>query len=169
MAGRRLPPQVHFGGNSLNGASRSSRSAPHRMQRHTQSVPCSSITSRLPAAWCSRSTFCVMSVNLRCCFSTACCSRASARCAGFGFAAAHFSRRQSYQRVTVSGSRANASGVASWLGSYLAQSPSIASRNVGIPLSAETPAPVSTTTACELCRALTNGSGMTKFTFTCAV
>jgi hypothetical protein len=33
------------------------------MQRQTHKVPCSSMTSIDPAAWCSRSTFCVMRVN----------------------------------------------------------------------------------------------------------
>jgi cysteinyl-tRNA synthetase len=59
------------------------------------------------------------------------------------------SRRQRYQRQTRSGSRRNASGVASSSGSYFSQRPLCASRKVGTPLSAETPAPVSTQT----CRA----------------
>ena len=50
----------------------------------------------------------------------------------------------SYQRVTSSGSRANASGVARSAGSNFDHKPVSASRNVGTPLSAETPAPVNT-------------------------
>ncbi len=66
--------------------------------------------------------------------------------AGFGSAARHPWRRQSYQRVTRAGSAAKASGVASFCGSKSFQRPSMVSRNVRIPLSAEIPAPVSTPT-----------------------
>ncbi len=56
------------------------------------------------------------------------------------------SRRMAYQSQTRLGLRANAAGVASSIGSNFAQRPVCASRNVGTPDSAETPAPVSTAT-----------------------
>ena len=77
------------------------------------------------------------------------------------FADPHFSRRQSYQRVTVSGSRANPSGDASSWGSNFAHNPSMASRKVGMPLSADTPAPVNTTTARADRSAAAKALGMT--------
>lgn len=53
------------------------------------------------------------------------------------------------------GSARNASGVASCAGSNRSHSPLSASRNVGMPLSADAPAPVKTTTLCAAlnCRA----------------
>src|SRR5690606_25632765 len=66
--------------------------------------------------------------------------------AGLGETCASRARRHSYQPHTSSGSARKASGVARRWGSKRAQSPVWASRKVAIPLSAETPAPVNTTT-----------------------
>jgi hypothetical protein len=74
-------------------------------------------------------------------------------CPAFGSAARHPSRRESYHRLTFSESASHASGVASVIGSNSFQSPSIVSRNVRSPLSAEIPAPVSTTTDLACLRA----------------
>ena len=71
-------------------------------------------------------------------------SHAIASCAGFGFAARTMARRMAYQLQTIAGRAANASGVASSSGWNRDHQPVSASRNVGMPLSAETPAPVST-------------------------
>ena len=68
-----------------------------------------------------------------------------ARCAAFGSAARTRPRRHSYHSHTSAGSRANASGVASSSARKLRHNPP-SPRNVGMPLSAETPAPVKTTT-----------------------
>jgi len=61
-------------------------------------------------------------------------------------AAVRAARRSAYQSHTSLGCRANAEGVASSRGSNRAHSPVCASRKVGTPDSADTPAPVSTTT-----------------------
>ena len=53
---------------------------PQLMQRTISSRPCRSITRRWPAAWCSRSTFCVTSSSIR----PSASRRASAKCAPFG-------------------------------------------------------------------------------------
>src|SRR5437868_5649976 len=53
-------------------------------------------------------------------------------------------RRGSYHRLASARSREYACGVASSIGSKSAHNPVSASRKVGTPLSAETPAPVST-------------------------
>src|SRR5690606_4666138 len=100
------------------------------------------MTSRLPARSCRSSTFWVTSVS----FGTRSASAAMARCAGLGCACSTFMRRHSYQPHTSAGSRRNASGVARSAGSKRSHSPVSASRKVGMPLSADTPAPVKTTT-----------------------
>lgn len=73
-------------------------------------------------------------------------SSATAKWAGFGLAASTFERRHSYHPHTNAGSLRNASAVANTAGSKRSHKPVKASRNVGMPLSAETPAPVNTTT-----------------------
>src|SRR5207237_8635569 len=68
---------------------------------------------------------------------------------GFGCALPMRRRRSQYQFQTKFGSRANASGVASFVGSRFRRYPSLP-RKVGIPLSAETPAPVITRTRMQI-------------------
>src|SRR5688572_16291140 len=97
------------------------------------------ITSRVPARSWRPSTFCV--INRKC--GNLRLQSASTRCAAFGSHAAILCRRQSYHSQTNRGSRAKACGVASDSGLKLFHSPS-APRNVGTPLAADTPAPVST-------------------------
>lgn len=70
---------------------------------------------------------------------------ASALCAAFGLAAPIDLRRSVYQSITNSGSRSNASGVATVDGSIVFQIPS-GSRNVSKPDSADRPAPENDTT-----------------------
>ena len=69
-----------------------------------------------------------------------------ARCAGLGWACITFIRRHSYQPQTSDLSERKPFGLASMVASKFSYKPVCASRNVGIPLSAETPAPVYTTT-----------------------
>src|SRR5438552_7542150 len=71
---------------------------------------------------------------------------ARAKCAALGWASATSLRRHSYHSQTRRGLRRKARGVASSSGLYFAHRPVCASRNVGTPLSADTPAPVSTVT-----------------------
>src|SRR5437667_7635 len=75
---------------------------------------------------------------------------ARARWAGFGFASATSLRRYAYHSQTRRGLRRNARGVASSSGLNFDHRPVWASRKVGRPLSADTPAPVSTTTRLAL-------------------
>lgn len=123
------------------GTSRFSTMSRHRVQRIFQILPWISESCRDPASRCSPSTFCVMSQNR----SNRCSIEATASCAGFGRLVAMSSRRQLYHSQTSRGSRAKASGVARSSARYCRHSPS-APRNVGTPLSAEIPAPVSTVT-----------------------
>src|SRR5882724_1174903 len=100
------------------------------------------MTLRLPARWCRPSTFWVMRVKRGKRFSIS----TRARWAGLGWAEATSLRRQSYHSQTRRGLLRKARGVASSSGLNLAHRPVWASRKVGTPLSAETPAPVRTTT-----------------------
>ncbi len=140
-SGRSRPPQLgHLGGISPPAAqvSITSPCSEHLVRRM---LPCSSITWGLPARWCRPSTFWVMRVkwgNL-----AAICARA--KCPALGETAFTRPRRQVYHSHTSRGLRRKACGVASSVGSYCAHSPVCASRKVGMPLSLETPAPVSTT------------------------
>ena len=97
---------------------------------------------RNPARWCRPSTFWVTTVSA-CPSSSA--SAATSRCAAFGIAAVTIAARQRYQPQTSAGSARNAASVARRSASKRAHSPVSASRNVGMPLSAERPAPLSTT------------------------
>jgi len=72
--------------------------------------------------------------------------QATARCPALGCAASTSPRRHSYQPHTNAGSRSNAYGVASSAASNCSHRPVCLSRKVGIPLSADTPAPVRTVT-----------------------
>ena len=73
-------------------------------------------------------------------------SSAIARWAEFGLAASTIARRHSYHPHTNAGSMRKALAVAKAAGANNAHKPFKASQNVGVPLSAETPAPVNTTT-----------------------
>ena len=112
----------------------SSRKAP-------RSNPCSRTRRCVPARMCRSSTFCVMTVHVF--ESRVHC--ASTSCAAFGWHDAIVARRHSYHSHTSAGSRANASGVARSSARNDRHSPP-APRNVGTPLAADTPAPVSTVT-----------------------
>ena len=103
--------------------------------------PWSRTTSRVPAASCKPSTFCVTSVKP----GSEQLQRASTSWARFGRHRAMRLRRHEYHSHTRRGSCANAWGVARSSGLNRRQSPS-APRNVGTPLAADTPAPVSTVT-----------------------
>ena len=94
------------------------------------------MTSVAPAASSSPSMFCVMWIMVR---------PARALCAALGSAAPMVARRSEYHSMTNSGSRSNASGVATVDGSTLFQIPS-GSRNVSKPDSADSPAPENDTT-----------------------
>src|ERR1043165_674505 len=135
-SGRSNAPHSQRGGSAANGSG-AARTRCSRTQRTRKWLPCSSTTSSEPARACSASTFCVT--------TTASESAATARCAAFGSAARTRPRRISYHSHTMAGSRANASGVASSSARKLRHNPP-SPRNVGMPLSAETPAPVKTTT-----------------------
>src|SRR5258707_977756 len=111
----------------------------HAVQRRLQISPWSFNTRELPAQSCSPSTFCVTRAKLPARRSI--CARAE--CPGLGAACAISPRRQSYHSHTNLGSRANASGVARSSARKLPHKPPFP-RNVGMPLSAEMPAPVST-------------------------
>ena len=100
------------------------------------------MTSVLPARSCKSSTFCVTKVKC----GTPVSMAAIARCPALGSAFRTNARRHSYQPHTKGGSRSNASSVASSAASNFSHNPVCLSRNVGIPLSADTPAPVKTTT-----------------------
>jgi hypothetical protein len=84
----------------------------------------------------------LIKVNLGNRFSIA----ANAKCPGFGCTVKTFLRRHSYHSQTSLGFLRNAAGVARSSGLKLAHNPVCASRKVGTPLSADTPAPVSTAT-----------------------
>src|SRR5574341_290064 len=94
----------------------------------------------LPASWCRPSIFCVTRVKLGFSFSRL----TSALWLGFGFASFAIPLLQSYHSQTSLGSLWNASWLASSSDLYFLHNPSFP-RNVGIPLSAEMPAPVRTT------------------------
>src|SRR5215472_2128464 len=85
---------------------------------------------------------------------------ARARWAGFGFAAATSWRRRAYHSQTRPGLRRNARGVARSSGLYFAHRPVWASRKVGTPLSAETPAPVNTATRLPEAKRLSRSGGI---------
>ena len=108
-------------------------------QLTSQIEPCSRIVFSVPARSCRPSTFWV--INLK--FGKRRLQSASTRCAAFGSHAAIFCRRHAYHSHTSLGSRPKASAVASVSGRKFFHRPS-ASRNVGTPLAAETPAPVRT-------------------------
>ena len=114
---------------------------PQAVHRTFQIFPWISMRFFEPAfAWRS-STFCVIRVKEGDCFSMT----ASARCAALGLFVAMISRRQLYHSHTSLGSLLKASGVASSSALNFRHSPSFPLK-VGTPLSAETPAPVSTQT-----------------------
>ena len=75
---------VHAGLAARSRASSASREDRSQHERHTTrcSDPCSSVTARAPAAWCSPSTFCVMTPET----SPARSSAATARCPALGAA-----------------------------------------------------------------------------------
>ena len=95
-----------------------------------------------PPSACSSSTFCVTNVNSAPRAARRCSICASAMCPGFGRACSTMRKRMRYQSVTSAGSRANASGVARSSARKLRHSAAAPLRNVGMPLSAEIPAPV---------------------------
>src|ERR1051325_4594431 len=135
-SGRSSAPHWQRGGMASN-ASGAGNTRCSRTQRARKRLPCSSTTPADPARACKSSTFCVT--------TTAPVSAAMARCAAFGSAARTRPRRHSYHSHTSAGSRANACGVAKSSARKLRHKPP-SPRNVGMPLSAETPAPVKTTT-----------------------
>ena len=119
----------------------SARRASQRVQRASRKLPCSSRHVADPARRCSESTFCVASVKSGARVrgrASATCPRwvAALRCADF---------RSLYHVQTSTGSRAKPSGEASSSTRCVRQSPPTP-RNVGRPLSAEMPEPVSTKT-----------------------
>ena len=124
-------------------------------QRGACRLPCRCSTFGLPARSCRSSTFCVITVSAGACAA----SLAMARCAAFGRARRACSRRHSYQPQTRSGWARKASGVARACASKRDHSPVSASRNVAMPLSAETPAPVKTTGRLLCRRACASGRG----------
>ena len=148
--GRSMPPHSQRGGISGSGERRSSCSRPHSRHRNIQMLPCTRSTLRLPASSCSPSTFCVISVNWRVrCFEFS--QRVMAR-VGLDFrdqnAAAPVVPFPNQFRIAREGlGRCEISARCCF------HRPS-APRNVGTPLSAETPAPVSTATerACSAIR-----------------
>ena len=81
-AGSRPAAAVHAGLAARSRASSTSREDRSQHERHTTrcSDPCSSVTARAPAAWCSPSTFCVMIPET----SPARSSAATARCPALG-------------------------------------------------------------------------------------
>lgn len=139
--GRIMPPHSQYGNSPPLPNPTSPLNCRHRWQTDTVIFPCNSRGWVDPARRWRPSTFCVIKVKSGKCRS----QRANSTCAGFGCASATRRRRCSYHSQTVRGSRANASGVARSSGRYDFHHPP-AERNVGIPLSAETPAPVRTTT-----------------------
>ena len=102
-------------------------------------LPWISATRRDPAARWRPSTFCVTRRKSGLDASTA----ARAAWPGFGMQPRILCLRHWYHSHTSRGSAANAPGVASDIGSLRFHNPS-GPRNVGTPLSADTPAPVST-------------------------
>ena len=156
-SGRRNAPQrEQRGGRSSSGARQVSTIVPSREHFTRAMLPCNSTSFRLPALACRPSTFCVISRNA----GTPRSMSAMATCAGLGCACAARSRRTAYQSHTSFGLRSNAEGVASSRGSKCAHNPVCASRNVGTPDSAETPAPVSTATSRASASARARASGM---------
>ncbi|MNT36719.1 hypothetical protein D3C72_1728200 [compost metagenome] len=115
---------------------------PQTEQRGACRLPCRCVTRGLPARSCRSSTFWVMTASSGTCRA----SSAMARCAALGMARRTCARRHSYQPHTISGCALNASGVASACASKRDHRPVSAPRKVAMPLSAETPAPVKTTT-----------------------
>jgi len=156
------------------GTRRSSETARQPVQRTFQMFPCSSTRLRLPARACKPSTFCVNKRNCACRVPRSLSILTRARWAGFGSFVAISSRRQLYHSHTSFGLRSKASGVArssarkffhrpasicgglcgavappmpSRPGQSLAEPDAWPGpRNVGIPLSAEMPAPLRTVT-----------------------
>src|SRR5512143_4023869 len=110
------------------------------MQTSASALPWNSITFRDPAAWWSPSTFWVMTdrrIPIR-------SSSARPRWAAFGTACERMSIISESMVQTFPGSRRKAPMVAYSIGSYRSHNP-CAPRKAGIPLSTETPAPVSAT------------------------
>lgn len=140
-AGRSTPPQGQRGGSGSMGTWSFRCSNPQAMHRTRQMSPCSLMMLPLPARSCNPSTFCVTRVNLSFARRS---SSTRARCPGFGCALWMIWRRQSYHSQTSLGSFAKAFGDASFSGEKFLHSPE-GPRKVGIPLSAEIPAPVKAT------------------------
>ena len=124
----------------------------HRVQRSWKREP----WSRIGSARCAASGSADTSLAARSCRSSTfwetsvtpgreSAQRARARCAAFGRHPRTVSRRHAYHSQTSRGSRPNAIGDASSSGRNCFQSPP-SPRKVGMPDSALTPAPVSTTT-----------------------
>ena len=142
--GRASPPHPGHVAGCAGSGTRSSRhgKVPQRFQQESSQIePCSRTRRCVPARMCRSSTFCVMTVHVF--ESRVHC--ASTSCAAFGWHDAIVARRHSYHSHTSAGSRANASGVARSSTRNDRHSPP-APRNVGTPLAADTPAPVSTVT-----------------------
>lgn len=143
--GRNSPPHV-CSMRSMGKPSSIDRLSPHRLQRASRKFPCSSRTLREPARRWSESTFWVAKVKS----SQRASRRASARCAGLGSARLCAARRSLYHVQTKCGSRAKPSGDASCSTRCVRHRPPTP-RNVGKPLSAEIPEPVSTKTDVACC------------------
>jgi hypothetical protein len=127
---------------------RVSCTVPPRALRTASRLPWISWTWELPASWWRPSTFCVTTTT-----GTACSKAAMARCAGFGAACAIGATTSRKNPASSAGSsRSAASSPGTWAkrsGGNLSQKPP-SSRKVAMPLSADTPAPVNTTTCCAL-------------------
>ena len=143
------PPQRgQLGGRIEKSIASLRKRSTHPRQRISVALPWISSRRRLPASRCRLSTFCVISARS----TPRSSSSASARCPGFGFAspsASHSSRigpvglrRSSHARRGLARKRWKP-----FIGGSpcLVQSPS-GPRNGGIPLSTDSPAPVSATT-----------------------
>jgi hypothetical protein len=139
--GRSIAPHEQNGGKDSSRGRKSLRSRSHTVHRTAQISPCTLRMFLLPARSCRPSTFCVTSVKL----GTRRSISASAKWPALGCASAITLRRQSYHSHTNFGSRAKPCGVANSSARYVRHTPP-GPRNVGMPLSADMPAPVSTAT-----------------------
>src|SRR5690606_36020528 len=110
-------------------------------QRSFISSPRRCSTRDEPARSCRSATFCVTTLSPGHLPS----SSASTLCPACGWTLANCAIRYTYQPQTSDGSRWNAVGVASSSGFQRDHRLSLPPRNVGIPLSADMPAPVNTT------------------------
>ena len=153
-AGRSSAPHRQRGGSGSIGTCSFCSCVAHPVHCTCQMSPCNFTMLRLPARSWSPSTFWVTSVKRPLARHSI---SARARCPGFGCALWMICRRQSYHSQTKRGSRAKASGDASFSGEKFRQSP-FGPRNVGIPLSAEMPAPVKAT-ICAASRIVRNVPG----------